>query len=259
MAEVSTEPLHIKTSEIIAEKGEGPWYEPLFSDGRNNTGLICDLPGTASDHHWHPDFDEFWVVMKGNIDFDIGDYPTIHASKGDIMSAPAGKRHQMMTVGDESSVRLHISKIGSNHDNKNDRSSTIEPFPDQTEPPNMLHNTLPGLIEQMGEPQWVSSVIQNPLNTANLIYSAPGTPHNAHWHPDFDEWWTILQGELTWDLGEKRPIYNVKQGDIMFVPKGLKHYILTHGDENSFRFAITDSKGLHVYQEGDEDAPPPRE
>ena len=32
MAEVSTEPLHIKTSEIIAEKGEGPWYEPLFSD-----------------------------------------------------------------------------------------------------------------------------------------------------------------------------------------------------------------------------------
>lgn len=45
----------------------------------------------------------------------------------------------------------------------------------------------------------------------------------------------------------------------MFVPRGLKHYILTHGDENSFRLAITDSEGLHVYQEGDQDVPPPRE
>jgi len=259
LVQVSTEPLHIKTGEIIAQKGDGPWYEPLFSDGRNSTGLICDVPGAVNDHHYHPDFNEFWVILKGELEFEIGDYPVLHAGEGDIVRAPVGERHLIRTVGAESSVRLHVSKIGSNHDNKRDRGSEIAPFPDQTEPPNLLHTTLNGVIEQKGEPQWVSSVIQDALNTANLIYSAPGTPHNAHWHPDFDEWWTILQGQLTWDLGEKRPIYHVKRGDIMFVPRGLKHYILTHGDENSFRLAITDSEGLHVYQEGDQDAPPPRE
>ena len=44
MVEVSTEPIHIKTSEIIASKGEAPWYERLFVDGRNAAGLICDPP-----------------------------------------------------------------------------------------------------------------------------------------------------------------------------------------------------------------------
>ena len=34
MVEVSTEPIHIKTSEIIASMGEAPWYERLFVDGR---------------------------------------------------------------------------------------------------------------------------------------------------------------------------------------------------------------------------------
>jgi quercetin dioxygenase-like cupin family protein len=259
MIEVSTEPMHIKTSAIISEKGQGPWYEPLFSDGRNNTGLICDIPGAVNDHHYHPDFSEFWIILKGELEFEIGDYPVIHAQKGDIISAPAGQRHLIRTVGTESSVRLHVSKIGSNHDHKNDRSSETIPFPDQKEPPNLLHTTLDAVIEQKGEPQWVSSVIKDSLNTANLIYSAPGTPHRAHWHPEFDEWWVILKGALTWDLGAKRPIYSVEQGDIIFVPRGLKHYILTQGDETSFRLAITDSEGLHVYQEGDEDAPPPRE
>ena len=123
----------------------------------------------------------------------------------------------------------------------------------------MLHTTQEALIEQFGEPQWVESIIKNDLNTANLVYSAPGTPHDAHWHPEFDEWWTILKGELTWNMGESRPLYHVSEGDIIFAPRGMKHHILTHGDENSFRLAITDSEGLHVFQEGDEDAPPPRE
>ena len=47
--------------------------------------------------------------------------------------------------------------------------------------------------------------------------------------------------------------------DALMRTENWDEIILTHGDENSFPFAVTDSKGLHVYQEGDEDAPPPRE
>lgn len=259
MIEVSNEPLLIKTSDIIAERGEGPWYEPVLTDGRNVAGLICDPPGGMNDDHFHPDFNEFWVVLKGELEFEIGDYPVVHARKGDIVMSPAGDRHLIRTIGSDSSVRLHISKIGSDHSHKSKRSAEIKPFPDQTTPPNLIHTTLDPLIQRLGEPQWVTSIIKDTLNTANLVYDGPGKPHTPHWHPDFDEWWTILKGELTWDLGDKHPIYHVKEGDIMFVPRGMKHYILTQGDDTSFRLAITDSEGLHVYQEGDEDAPPTRE
>ena len=51
MVEVSTEPIHIKTNEIIASKGDAPWYESLFVDGRNAAGLICDPPGKSNDDH----------------------------------------------------------------------------------------------------------------------------------------------------------------------------------------------------------------
>ena len=91
MLPISTEPMQIRTSKIIDSKGDGPWYEALFSDGRNNVGLICDTPGSVNDDHYHPDFNEFWIILKGSLEYEIGDFPTIHAHKGDVVLAPAGE------------------------------------------------------------------------------------------------------------------------------------------------------------------------
>lgn len=259
MVEVSTEPIHIKTNEIIASKGDAPWYERLFVDGRNAAGLICDPPGKSNDDHYHPDFNEFWVILKGELEFEIGDYETFRATKGDVVMSPAGTRHLIRTVGDESSVRLHVSKIGSDHSHKNERSSSLIPLPDQKVPPNMIHSKLSDVMAHFGEPAWSTSLIDDDLNKANLICHGPGMENNAHWHPDFDEWWAILKGELTWNLGEKRPIYNVKDGDIMYVPQGLRHHIVCVGNESSLRLAITNAENLHVFTDDDEGAPPPRE
>ena len=256
---VSTEPLQIKTGEIIAGKGEGPWYERILNDGRNVAGLICDVPGGRNDHHFHPDFNEWWIVLRGELEFEIGDYPAIRAKKGDAVMSPVGLRHLIRTVGDEPSVRLHVSKIGSNHDNKNERSSQLVPFPDQKEPPNLLHTTLDAMFRQFGEPPWSTTLISDDLNRANLICHGPGMSNNAHWHPGFDEWWTILKGELTWKIGENRPLYHVGEGDVIFVPKGMRHHISTLGDESSLRLAVTTPDDLHVYSDDEDSAPPPRE
>jgi quercetin dioxygenase-like cupin family protein len=258
--EVSMEPLHIKTSEIIDSHGdEAPWYERLFSDGRNVAGLICDRPGGSNDDHYHPDFNEFWVILKGELEFEIGDYPAFHARKGDVVMSPRGLRHLIKTVSSEPSVRLHISKIGSDHSHKKPRSSNIVPFPDQKLPPNLVHSELRNIMAHFGEPPWSTSLVDDDLNKANLICHGPGMSNNAHWHPDFDEWWTILKGELTWNLGSKRPLYTVEEGDIMFVPRGLRHHISTIGSETSLRLAITNVENLHVYTDQDGSAPPPRE
>ena len=136
MVEVSTEPLHIKTKEIIASKGNAPWYERVLNDGRNVAGLICDAPGSTNDAHFHPDFNEWWVVLQGELEFEIGDYPVVRAARGDVVRSPVGTRHLIRTVGSEQSVRLHVSMIGSNHENRKERSSNLEAFPDQKLPPN---------------------------------------------------------------------------------------------------------------------------
>ncbi len=101
-------------------------------------------------------------------------------------------------------------------------------------------------------------MVADDLTRANLICHGPGMSNNAHWHPDFDEWWTILKGELTWKIGDDRPLYHVGLGDIIFVPKGMRHHISCVGDESSLRLAVTTPEALHIYTDDDASAHPPR-
>ena len=76
-------------------------------------------PGESNEAHWHEDFDEWWMVLEGDIDFEIG-YPagkhteyqeiiTIHAKRGDLVFCPKGLRHHIRTVGTTTSYRLAVA------------------------------------------------------------------------------------------------------------------------------------------------------
>lgn len=254
---VSTEPQHIRISDIAAKHGPPPWSEWLFTDGRNNVGLICDAPGMANDAHIHKDFNEWWIVFQGEIIWEIGDYPPIRARAGDVVVCPRRLRHSIKTVGAEPSLRLYINAPWSNHEVRGERSSILQPFPNITEPPNMLLNSRAALLERLGEPSWTTALVDDERNKANLIAHGQGMTNNAHWHPDFNEWWTILQGDLTFRVGEDRPLIEATQGDIVFVPEGMRHFITSVGKGTSLRLAVTNSENQHIYTEDDDSAPPP--
>ncbi len=254
---VSAEPMHIKIRDVVARHGEPPWAERLLSDGRNDAVLICNAPGQVSDAHVHPDFVEWWIVLAGELVWEVGDYPPIHASKGDVIMAPKRHRHAIRTVGTEHSLRLGITSPTSNHDVKGARSNIIRPFPAQDGPPNMLHTTLDRMLEKFGEPPWATSILLDDRNSANLICHAEGMTNNAHWHPDFNEWWTILRGKLTWEVGEGRPLIEANEGDIVFVPEGMRHHISSVGEGISFRLAVTTPDQPHIYTDDDTAATPP--
>ena len=254
----STEPLLIHVKEQLAVRGEPSWGETILDDGRNELALICDKPGDSNDAHLHPDYDEWWVVFQGEIIWEIGDYPPVHAKEGDVVVCPAGKRHHIKTVGTEPSLRLAVSKHGSNHDVRGDRSSELEPLPRQELPPNLLVTKPDEMLAHFGEPRWGHDIVENQINRAMLISHAPGMANEAHWHPDFDEWWAVLKGEITWEVGIDRPKIHARAGDIVFVPKGMRHHISTQGDETSLRLAVMTHDAPHIYTDGDEGAPPPR-
>ena len=255
---IATEPMHIRLAEVMSRHGEPPWAEQLLADGRNLAVLICNEPGQTNDAHVHPDFNEWWIVMKGELDWEIGDYAPIHAKKGDVVFCPAGMRHHIRTVGTESSLRLGITKPDSNHDDKGGRGTEAVPLPDQKLPPNLLHTDAEAILAHFGEPPWSEPIISDERNLGNLICHGPGMTNNAHWHPDFEEWWAILRGELTWEVGSERPLIHAKDGDIVFVPKGMRHHISTVGTDISWRFAVTTPDAPHIYTD-DESAPPPRD
>jgi quercetin dioxygenase-like cupin family protein len=121
----------------------------------------------------------------------------------------------------------------------------------------MLLSSKESLLESFGEPPWTTSLLDDERNKANLIGHSQGMTNNAHWHPDFNEWWTILQGDLTFQVGEDRPLIEATQGDIVFVPEGMKHFISSVGKGISLRLAVTNSENQHIYTADDDSAPPP--
>ena len=120
------------------------------------------------------------------------------------------------------------------------------------------HLSLQEIVARHGEPPWFEQLLGNGRNHAGVICSAPGTSNDAHLHNDFNEWWTILAGELTWEVGEGRPVIHAREGDIVFVPRGMRHHISTVGSETSLRLAVTTPESLHIYSDDDKAAPPPR-
>lgn len=97
-----------RVSELCEQKGDAPWVERLVLTDEVVATLICMPPGNSSRRHCHPDNDEFWIVMAGELVWEIEGEDPIQANEGDIMRVPKGKAHNIVTVGDSASLRLAI-------------------------------------------------------------------------------------------------------------------------------------------------------
>ena len=78
-----------------------------------------------------------------------------------------------------------------------------------------------------------------------LICQMPGEGNRRHYHPDWNEWWYILEGEWEWEIeGEIRKIY---KGDVVFMKKNRIHKITAAGNKPAIRMAVSRSDVAHVY------------
>src|SRR5205823_5124347 len=63
--------LHTRISDVVAKMGPPPWSVRLLQDERNNVTLIANPPGTGNRPHWHKDFDEWWVILSGRLQWEL--------------------------------------------------------------------------------------------------------------------------------------------------------------------------------------------
>src|SRR5262245_24459132 len=63
--------LHTRIADLIAHAGPPPWAQRTTSDERPPLTPIASPPGGGNRPHWHRDFDEWWVVMAGSLEWEL--------------------------------------------------------------------------------------------------------------------------------------------------------------------------------------------
>ena len=101
--------LHTRVREVVEKMGPPPWATRLIEDERNVVTLIATPPGGGNRPHWHKDFDEWWVIMAGRLQWELTGGTVVQAEKDDIVWVPRGTVHHITTVGDEMSLRLAVA------------------------------------------------------------------------------------------------------------------------------------------------------
>lgn len=102
------------------------------------------------------------------------------------------------------------------------------------------------LLESMDSSKsWSRRVIDTESNSMTIISQLPGEGNRLHYHPNWNEWWYILDGEWKWFIeGEEK---TVRKGDVVFMKKNRRHRIEAAGDKPAVRMAVSRADVAHVY------------
>ena len=238
--------IHIRPSELLESTGPPPWNNTILDDGRNEVFLNCSDEGDGNKTpHIHPDFNETWFILVGELDYGIGDYPEFRARQGDIVVSPVGTVHIISSVGKAPTFRMALSKHGHNHDMQSVRGPGNTPFPPETSPPNLVHASLDKLIAAHGKAPWYQDVVLDVLNKVKLISTPPGDDAPRRMHPDTSSLWGVLRGELVWTVEGSEPVH-ARQGDIVFVRAGAAYSIETVGNQDAIRLSSMPGQGFRT-------------
>jgi mannose-6-phosphate isomerase-like protein (cupin superfamily) len=101
------------------------------------------------------------------------------------------------------------------------------------------------ISSQKNESSWCYRVVNTENNSATIISQLPGEGNRRHYHPEWNEWWFIIDGEWKWEIEDEEFI--VKKNDIVFMEKGKVHCITAIGDKPAIRLAVSREDVPHIY------------
>ena len=113
MKEANQELVHIP--EIIAEYGlETSWSHTVINSQSNSATLICQMPGEGNREHHHPEWDEWWYIIKGQWEWLI-EGNTKLIIEGDVVFIERNRKHRITAIGDSPAIRLAVSRYDVAH------------------------------------------------------------------------------------------------------------------------------------------------
>ena len=104
---------NIKT--IISEKvSKKNWSYRLVNTKSNSATLISQKPGEGNRRHYHSNWDEWWLIIKGRWEFEI-EGSKHYLKKDDLILIQRGQRHKITAVGKQNAIRLAVSRGDVDH------------------------------------------------------------------------------------------------------------------------------------------------
>ena len=216
--------------------------------GEQSGGAISVIENTVP-AHWdgpplhHHEFDETFYVLDGELTFQLRD-ELFTAGPGALALAPGGVAHTLANLGDVPARYLllctpagfegYFARLAAQAAGEDPPPWALAPTPPVT--------TVGGLI---GEREDIAAA--TPIAPAaarvnvlvrgeqsdgriavmdNRVGAGLGGPR-LHRHA-FDELFWVLEGELTFQLGEERCVR--RAGEHAFAPRGVPHTFANHGD-----------------------------
>ena len=99
---------------ITKQDSSVSWSHRLVNTENNSATLISQLPGEGNRLHYHPDWNEWWYILKGTWKWEI-EGKEHYISKGDLVFIEKGKWHKITAAGKENAIRLAVSRADVPH------------------------------------------------------------------------------------------------------------------------------------------------
>lgn len=255
---------HTKIAEVKAKhKGEMDWRELVVDDDHLRAEYVQSKPGAKVGRRFHPDTRAWWVVMEGQIRFEIEGVEPFVATKGSMVQAPMQTIYSMETIGDTPSLRFEAGIA---------KAKTL--YPQDVEPPKVPGvefikvrlNRKPGawdngnkphinLHELAKQPKYRGGrFVHDDRAVSNIIYGyAKDLPplddkNKGHYHPECAEFWLIMAGQIRYPI-EKYGVVIADEGDVVYVPPFTFHAPRFWGEGASCRLAMNGFTNIaHLFE-----------
>lgn len=233
-------------------KNAANWSEVAVDDDHFHAEWISAAPGTKVAPRFHPDTRAWWIVMEGEIRFDIEGQQPFVARKGSMVQAPMQTIYSMEMAGNQPAVRLEVSIA---------KAKTLypkgSPLPElsgvefipvvlgrKPQPYGYQNKPHINLYELGADPNYRGSrFVHDDRGVANIIYGRekdlpPLNPNDrGHWHPECAEFWLVMLGKIRYPI-EGQGVIIAEEGDVVYVPIATWHAPRFYGAGYSCRLAM---------------------
>ena len=93
---------------------DSSWSYTLVNSDSTRSTLLAQMPGEGNRRHYHDNWDEWWLIIKGEWEFEY-DNKLLNASKGDLIYLKRNTIHKIKAIGEHLSVRMAVSRDDVEH------------------------------------------------------------------------------------------------------------------------------------------------
>lgn len=261
---------HTRLKAVLAKHaGQSDWREVIVDDDLLHSEYVMTRPGAGVKRAMHPDTRAWWVVMDGEVTFDIESVGKVTGRKGSMIQVPMQTFFSWEVTGGKPALMFETNIANAKTLYEADVAPPKVPGFDWTpvkftsrvigrfgfnNKPHTTYDEVAGKLER-GELKGTIHIVEDARGTANFIYGynsklPPLDPNNkGHYHPQGAEYWLILKGLIRYPI-EKVGVVIAEEGDVVYVPPYTWHAPRWWGEGASCRLAMNGYPDIaHLFED----------